>query len=205
MKHRNYIKNVIFFIGPPASGKDTQVEILAKELKGKLLTTSSLLKDFFYRNKKKFININNKKINLPLEEKKMLNGKLVDSNLVLYVLLNNVLNLTKKYNLLLFAGSPRTLKEAKEEFRFFNSHNINFVTVFLDIDEQEIIKRALKRSRVDDKRAIITKRINFYKRSTLPAIRFLAKHNVLLSINGKGTILQVHKRILRALTNCLHI
>lgn len=205
MRHKPSIKNIIFFIGPPASGKDTQAEILAKELKGKLITTSSLLKDFFRRNKKKILNIYNKKIDLRREEQKMFNGKLVNSSLVFYVLLNSILSLTKKCNLLLFAGSPRTLKEAKEEFIFFKNHNINFVTIFLDIDEREIIKRALERSRVDDKKTIVIKRINFYKRNTLPAVKFLAKHNVLLSINGKGTILQVHKRILRALTNCLHI
>ncbi|BCX15554.1 MAG: hypothetical protein KatS3mg097_446 [Candidatus Parcubacteria bacterium] len=205
MKHKHFFKNIVFFIGPPASGKDTQAEILAKELNGKLLTTSSLLRDFFSQNKKKFLYFNNKKIDLRREERKMLNGKLVNSNLVLYVLLNSILNLTKKYNLLLFAGSPRTLKEAKQELTFFNTHNINFLTIFLDIDEKEIIKRALKRARIDDKKAIVLKRINFYKRNTLPAIKFLAKHKVLLSINGKGSILQVHKRILRALTNCLHI
>ncbi len=193
-------KKLIFLVGPPASGKDTQGKLLTKKLKLKFCVTSQLLRDFFHKNRKKYLTIKGKLYDLNKEKEKMEKGVLVSSELVLYVILNKIRELTSQKNFhgLVFAGSPRTLREAKVEYQFLKNNFPNdFVFVFLDVSQKEIFKRSLKRGRKDDVTEIVKKRIVAYKKDTLPAINFLKKLGVLVKINGEGGVKEIHQRIIK--------
>lgn len=204
MKSKNY-KNVkfkvIFFIGPPGSGKDTQGKILAKKLKGKFISVSYLLKHFLTKNKKKYFKINNKLYNLKEELNKLISGDLIDSNLVIFVLFKKISEIfNNKQNILIISGSPRKLIEAKKEFYFLNKFlSGKFIFIFLYISQKEIYKRLLRRKREDDTFEIIKIRIENYKKETLPAINFLLTKGVLIKINGEGKVKTIHQRIMRKL------
>ncbi len=196
MRYRRFI----FLVGPPASGKDTQGKLLAKKLKIKFCVTSQLLKEFFQKNKKKYLLIKGKLYDLNKEKEKIKKGDLVSPEIVLYVLLNKIKELISQRNFrgVVFSGSPRTLKEAKVEYQFFkNNFPGDFIFIFLDVSFREVIKRSLKRGREDDTLEIIKKRIEAYQKETLPGIEYLKKQGVLVKIKGEGKVKEIHQRILK--------
>lgn len=190
---------VIFLVGPPLSGKDTQGKLLAKKLKGKFFVTSGLIREFFEKTKKNYLKIGNKNLDLKKEKEKLKTGDLVDSLLVTQVVLDKIKENLNKKNLII-AGSPRRLFEAKREF-YFLKENLpqSFIFILLDVSQKEIFKRALKRKREDDALEIVKKRIENYKKETLPAINFLNEKGVLIKVKGEGRVLKIHREIIEKL------
>lgn len=190
---------VIFLVGPPLSGKDTQGKLLAKKLKGKFFATSALIREFFEKTKKNYLKIGNKNLDLKKEKEKLKTGDLVDSLLVTQIVLDRIKENLNKKNLII-AGSPRRFFEAKREF-YFLKENLpqGFIFILLDVSQKEIFKRALKRKREDDALEIVKKRIENYKKETLPAINFLNEKGVLIKVKGEGRVLKIHREIIEKL------
>lgn len=192
-------QKIIFLIGPPLSGKDTQGKLLAKKLKGEFVVTSGLLKNFFEKTNRNYLKIGNKNLDLRKEKGKLKTGDLVDSLLVTKIVLDKIKENLNKKNLVI-AGSPRKLIEAKKEFYFLKEHlPQGFIFIFLDVSQKEISKRALKRKREDDDLEIVKNRIENYKKDTLPAIKFLNEKKVLIKVKGEGKILKIHREIIEKL------
>ncbi len=191
---------IIFLVGPPASGKDTQGKLLAKKLKGKFVATSDLLRNFFNQTKKRYLKIQNKIYDLKKEKEKLEKGFLVDASLVSYIVLERIKKALAKKETLVISGSPRRIFEAKQEFYFLRKYlQENFIFIHLDISQKEIYKRCLKRGREDDQMEIIKTRIENYKKETLPAINFLKEKGVLIKVNGEDKVLKIHREILKKL------
>ncbi len=193
------MSKIIFLIGPPLSGKDTQGKLLAKKLKGKVYATSDLLREFFEKTNKRYLKINNKFFDLYKEKEKITKGLLVSSEIVLKVVLDKINEFLEKKKNLVLAGSPRKLKEAKIEYEFLKNRGVEFKVIYLVVSQKEIFKRALKRKRQDDDLEIVKRRINEFKKDTLPAIEFLKQKGVLIKVNGEGDVLKIHREILKNL------
>ena len=126
------MKNIIF-IAPPAAGKGTQSELLVNNYKYNHISTGDLL-----RNKQ------NDGSKLGNELKELLkSGKLVDDEIVTNLLKEKLVSIDGPF---ILDGYPRNRKQALELDKIFNELNINnYVGIYLDVDEDTALKRALGR------------------------------------------------------------
>jgi adenylate kinase len=81
------------------------------------------------------------------------------------------------------------------------------VMINLEVDQEELIARLLKRGetsgRSDDNLETIQKRINVYECQTAPVIDFYKAEGSYRGICGTGTIEEIFERISEALDPCL--
>ncbi|GIW66342.1 MAG: hypothetical protein KatS3mg095_0240 [Candidatus Parcubacteria bacterium] len=192
---------VIFLIGKPACGKDTQADLLVKNLKFKKITTSEELDIFLKKYNKKYFHLGKIKINIDKQIKNKNKGKLVAYRLVSWLVNKLIIENIKKGNSIVFAGSPRSLFEAKNALKILNKLNIKYQFIYLKTSDQTIIKRMFKRAkikkRVDDNLRIIKERLKIFKKEVIPMINYLKSKKVLKIINGEVSINQVYKRLVK--------
>ena len=101
-------------------------------------------------------------------------------------------------------GFPRNLQQVKNlnELLIKLDHTID-IAIYLKADENELIKRLIKRSkdsgRSDDKIEIISKRQKVYREQTSPIIQYYKIAGILIEIDGIGTIEEITKSIIAAI------
>lgn len=127
------MKNIIF-IAPPAAGKGTQSALLEEEYGYKHISTGDLLRAEI-----------NKKNELGTRIEEIISkGELVSDDIITE-LLRNELNTVKNEKFIL-DGYPRNIAQAETLNKIFSELNIeNYVTIYLDIEEELAKKRALGR------------------------------------------------------------
>lgn len=197
------MSKVIFFTGPPASGKDTQAKLLAKKLKAVRITTSLAIERFFKKYPKGYLKINNKIFNIRKEREKRFKGGLYSPEVVGYIVSEKIKKYAGKKNLII-SGSPRLIEEAKIEIKTLreNFSPKDYVFIFLNISEKEILLRVKKRRRkIEDEEEVIKKRIENFKKYVLPTVNYLKKRKLLIEINGEGNVKEVHQNIVNILKN----
>jgi adenylate kinase len=190
------MNKVYFLSGPPLSGKDTQAKLLAKKLKAKVLTTSKVIEDFFKKHKGNYIKIGKRVFDIRKEQAKRYSGGLYSPFLIGHILLRKILELINKSDLVI-SGSPRTLEETKIIIKGLKENKIDFKVILIKISEEEIFKRAIKRKRgEEDFQNIVKRRIENYKKYTLPALNYLKRRKKVVEVNGEGKIREIHFDIL---------
>lgn len=205
----------IIFLGRSGSGKGTQLELLKKEFHLVEIDTGALLRSFvkkrgyFYQQVKEIIK----------------KGQLVPFWLVVSLWLNKILPLPLSRGLI-FEGSPRQLKEAKilhEVLRWLGREHL--VVIYLNVPEKEVMRRlSLRRicarcgkeyslefnphlthcpacggkliRRPDDYPQAIQNRMTYFKKNLIPVIKYFKAQNLLVEVNGLGSVEEVHQRIL---------
>ncbi|MFN3301530.1 MAG: adenylate kinase family protein [Patescibacteria group bacterium] len=203
----------IILIGPPASGKGTQAELLAKKLKLPLISTGN----FFRWQIKKNTSLG-KKIKKIVER-----GKLVPDQITNKIIEKEIKS-KKKF---ILDGYPRNLNQAN----YLKSLTDIDIVFEIWISKKEILKRLTGRRvcscgatyhliyappkndeicdkcgrklfiREDDKKTNVLKRISIYQKETKPLIDFYRKEKKLIKINGQQPILKVFKDIIEKLKN----
>ncbi|GIW65962.1 MAG: adenylate kinase [Candidatus Parcubacteria bacterium] len=191
---------VIFLIGKPACGKDTQADLLAEKFNLKKITTSKELEYFLSHYKKKYFKIGNIKINL---KKQLINknkGKLVSYRLISFLVNKLIKENIKNGNSIIFAGSPRSRYEAKNAIKLLKKLNVDYYFIYLKIRDKTAIKRMLIRSKIekraDDNLKTIRLRLKLFKNEIMPMINYLKSKKNLNIVNGEGSIKQVNKRLI---------
>jgi len=126
------MKNVIF-IAPPAAGKGTQSELLVENYKYEHISTGDLL-----RNKQ------NDGSDLANQIKELLKtGKLIDDEIVTELLKEKLVKINGNF---ILDGYPRNIKQASILSDLLSELDINdIVVIYLDVDEDTAMKRALGR------------------------------------------------------------
>jgi len=218
-------KWAVILIGPPGSGKDTQVELLVKELKFVEIRTSKIIED-----KLKAADPNDPVMNREKDLKK--SGQLNTSSLVEEWVIEKIEEVGKSDSRLIANGWPRKVIEAEIEMSAVNKYYPkDFVKVIcIELSEEESVKRNSKRrvceknghpipnfpeykdvtmcpedgslviTRQDDNLDIARHRYGVYKEFTEPVIDFLSKQGYnLVTINGEQPIEDVHCDILNKL------
>ena len=123
----------IIFIAPPAAGKGTLSEKLVAKYGYKHLSTGDLL-----RAEIKKENDLGKKI-----EEIISRGELVSDDIITELLKNELKATDSKF---ILDGYPRNIAQAETLKGIFNELNIeNYVTIYLDLEEELAMKRALGR------------------------------------------------------------
>lgn len=103
-------------------------------------------------------------------------------------------------DILMFGSSPRKINEAKIIDQLMSgSHRPMPVPVYLKIDDDESMKRLLKRGRDDDKPEVIKERLLMFKQYVEPILDYYGDR--LVTIDGNDSIEEVSQRLLGALNN----
>ncbi len=215
----------IIMIGPPGSGKDTQVELLARELQFVEIKSSQIIKD-------KLANADPNDAVMNHEKELKNSGQLNTSELVQTWMVERIEEVGKTAQGLLANGWPRKIQEAEVEMtaveKYYPKDAIKVVSI--EISEEESVKRnSLRRVceqnghpifhtkenenltvcpqdgspiivRTDDASETIKKRYQVYIAETQPVIDFLSKKGYSLAIiEGEQPIEDIHRDILNKL------
>ncbi len=166
------MKKHILFLGAPGAGKGTQAELLSQTYSYLHLSTGELLR--------KEIEMNTA---LGIQVKDIMNrGELVSDELVLKIVKQNLLKDNKGW---ILDGYPRNLSQANSLNEVLNKINQPLELVFyLDIPEEVLIKRLLLRGRKDDTEETIKTRVDIYKKTTEPLIRYFKDLSLLEYIDA---------------------
>ena len=186
------------FFGPPGSGKGTQKDLLTGFLEGKtgdfpvVIETGQLLRDFIAKKdtlvKQCLANVMEK-------------GGLVPSAFPISGWVQVLLSEVGNCEHIIIDGAGRKLLEAiiiVELLQFFPDSHIH--VVYLEVPDDEVMERLLKRGRADDKEDIIKTRLEKYKDTktgTTASLDFLRKSTdvVFHTVDGVGPIEEVHQRV----------
>ncbi len=183
----------VILMGPPGVGKGTQAKRIVDKFGIIHLSTGDILRTEVSGH----TNLGNK------AKKFMDAGQLVPDELLLNMMENRLQQNDCKKGYLL-DGFPRTIPQAEglELILKKINHSINYV-VSITADENELVKRLVLRGkesgRSDDTEEVIKERQQVYWKLTSPLLDFYRERNLLVEVNGLGTIPEIAKRILNVL------
>lgn len=190
--------NMVLF-GPPGSGKGTQSAKVAEKYGLAHISTG----DIFRREI-------SEKTELGLKMKNLIeNGQLVPDDFLIEIL-ENAMAKYKNVNGFVFDGFPRTIRQA-EDFDLLMKKNDDSVSlvVALDVNDEEIISRLLKRAieegRIDDTEEVIKNRLDVYNNQTSPLIELYKKQNKFESVYGIGSIEEIFDKICKVVDEVIRI
>ena len=177
------MKKHLLFLGAPGAGKGTQAELLSQITSYLHLSTGELLR--------KEIEMNSI---LGLEVKDIMNrGELVSDELVLKIVRQNLDKDNKGW---ILDGFPRNLPQANSLNYVLTEINQPLELVFyLDIPEETLIKRLLLRGRKDDTEETIKTRIDIYKKTTEPLIKYFNDLSLLEHIDADRDLKTISSEI----------
>jgi len=205
------MKNIII-LGPPGSGKDTQIEEMAKYIDFELISAGDILRKAAEKNEKLHKIIDN--------------GGLVDDAIVLAAM-DKSLSTVAPDKGVVFDGFPRTLRQAESLGEILLHHGRNLDTVvYISLEEAAIVARLSRRQvctlcghnvhngsekcaicggravrRHDDEPAIIINRVQTYLENTLPLVNYYRNKGIIIEINGEQSITAVASDIKNHLVN----
>lgn len=180
--------NIVLF-GPPGSGKGTQGNNLLKNNYVNIIAGDLL------RNEKKSGSDLGNEIASIIDD-----GNLVPDEMITRIIEKRISELeytwgeTKNF---LFDGYPRTIGQADSLDTMVEIEK----AIFLDVNEEETIKRILERGKEsgredDQNETIVRTRITNYKRETEPLKEFYKQQGKLIEIDGSKSIDEVYQDIL---------
>lgn len=170
-------KTIVFF-GPPGSGKGTQAVRLAASLGIPQVSTGDLLRGHVARGTELG------KIAKPIME----SGALVSDDLVTRMLRERLAEPDAAAGAL-FDGYPRTVPQAESlDALLAESDRKVDAVVFLDVPDEPIVARLVKRAQVegraDDTPETIRERLRVYREKTAPLADRYRKAGVLVAVDG---------------------
>lgn len=172
----------IIVLGSQGSGKSTQADLLAKNLKVFHLQTGAL-----------FRKIARGKTELGQRIKEKLDkGKLVSDQDTMKVV-EKELGGERYQKGVVLDGIPRNLKQARALKLKIDR------AFYLDVSDRKGIKRLMLRKRVDDTPELIKERLRIYHLETEPILAYYQKKGILERVDGERPIEEIHKDILERL------
>ncbi len=187
--------NLILF-GPPGSGKGTQSEKIIEKFHLVHLSTGDLLRSQIAQ-----------QTALGLEAKKLMDkGQLVPDEVVVGMI-STALEENPQAKGFLFDGFPRTAAQAEalDSLLEIKKKPVK-VMLALDVSEDELVKRILKRGqssgRSDDTdETIIAARVAEYKNKTEAVADYYRKSDKVVMVPGEGSIEEIFARLSAEIEN----
>lgn len=218
-------KKELIFLGPPACGKGTQTEKLAKYLDFPHVDTGSLLR----------AEIKNETPDGKVAKSYIDKGNLVPLDLVAKIIKNR-LSQEDCENGYVLDGYPRSLEQADKldviNKEINGDEKVDFRAIYFDIDTNVLVERIVNRrscpvcgeiynlefkppkvaghcdndgaeltQRKDDTREVAQARFETYFHETAPLIDYYKKKGVLKTIDANGTIEEVWERLLKVVND----
>lgn len=185
--------NLVLF-GPPGAGKGTQSSNIIKEFGLIHLSTGDIFR----------ANIGNSTDLGKLAKSYIDKGQLVPDEVTIDMLKSEV-NKFDDPKGFIFDGFPRTKVQAEALDKFLAEKNSKIAgMIALEVPEDELKerlrKRAINSGRTDDADPkIIANRIDVYNKETAPVKVFYKQQDKLHLINGKGSIEEITKAIVKTI------
>ena len=180
---------ILIVLGKSGSGKGTQVAILAKRHNLKIISSGALL-----RQRAEQDDFVGRRIAEILAQ-----GGLIPTPVIFHMWLHEleVARDDKHISGIIFEGSPRKLYEALmlEETLWFYNLDVNTQVLYLDISDEEAVKRLLARGRADDTETAIRSRLAWFDAEVMPAVNFYKEKGKLIGVNGEQSIQDVEKEV----------
>ncbi len=218
-------KKELIFLGPPACGKGTQTEKLAKYLDFPHVDTGSLLR----------AEIKNETPDGKVAKSYIDKGNLVPLDLVAKIIKNRLSQQDCKNGYVL-DGYPRSLEQADKldviNKEINGDEKVDFRAIYFDIDTNVLVERIVNRrscpvcgeiynlefkppkvaghcdndgaeltQRKDDTKEVAQARFDTYFHETAPLINYYKNKGVLKTIDANGTIDEVWERLLKVIND----
>jgi adenylate kinase len=179
----------VVFLGPPGSGKGTQAQLLARDLGVPAISTGDMLREAVANGSEL-----GRRVRRIMEA-----GELVGDDLMAEVVRERLASEDTDRGFLL-DGYPRTAPQAEtlRSILVAASDTLDHV-VFIDVPEEELVRRALLRQRVDDKEEVVRERLRVYRERTQPLVDYYRSEGLLRQIDGNRPVDAVRRAILDAL------
>ena len=182
----------LILLGDPASGKDTQAELLANGFDLKLVGSGEYLR----KNMKRKDRLGR------LIRDTVGRAKPAPVSLIKQFLKNEVTKAPKSKNLV-FVGTPRLKPEAQFLVKFLKQKKRDYLALYINLPVKEILKRSYSRLRHDDlKAASIRKRIKWHKEQMGKTLDYFRRLEKLREIDGNKSIVKVALSICKAINEC---
>ena len=185
----------IVFLGPPGSGKGTQAAQLAKRLSVPAISTGEILREAVRQ-----------KTSLGQKAQAIMeSGELVPDQLIVDLIAERLAQRDARGGFIL-DGFPRTLAQGRA-FETMLSGNGDALSAVLNfsVPEAELTERMLGRAaaegRADDRPETIRERLRVYREKTEPLVGFYRDRDLLVEIDGVGSVEEVAGRVDEAVSS----
>jgi len=184
----------LLLIGPPGAGKGTQATQLAEAFGIPAISTGDIFR----------YNVTND-TELGLKVKAFMDaGEYVPDSLTNAIVADRLAE-TDAGGGFLLDGYPRTTDQVQELDRLLQASGTALdVVVLITADTDEVVARLLKRAeeqgRADDTAEVIRHRLSVYEEQTAPLIDVYSARDLVVTIDGLGSVQDVTDRILGALS-----
>lgn len=186
------------FFGQVGSGKGTQIKLLTTYLNNKDN------KEVIYGGTgdafRKILSTDN--FTAKIIKDSVIKGELQPDFLTSALFTNILISSIEEDKHLITDGYPRTVPQSESfeaMMKFFKRENIKII--FIELSEEEAMKRNLLRAREDDTEEGLRRRFNEYKNNVIPAINYFKEKDgyEIFHINGEQIVEDVHRDIIKAL------
>lgn len=188
----------VVLLGPPGSGKGTQSKFLVEKFGFIQISTGDLLRD----------QVQQKDSSMGKEISEIMNnGELVPDEIVIKLIIEKI-TIFKEKNII-FDGFPRNINQAKVLDESLEKISVSLdKAIFINVDYEILKERIISRinesgddnKRSDDNVQTLVKRIDVYKKNTLPIVEYYKEKGILSEINGMLKIEEVSQQILKIIS-----
>jgi len=195
---KDYPRALIIF-GAPGVGKGTQIKLLEGYLVKNGQEVLSIGTGGLFRDMME----NETSTTRDLVADAMMKGDVLPVFLPISLWSQKLREAYQKNAVLIADGFPRRSIEAQVLDTAYDFYGIDTVKVVsIGLDDEEIVTRLMSRGRGDDTREVIMHRLDQYRQETLPVMDYFkenAQRYRITSINGSGTVDEVHEAIITQL------
>jgi adenylate kinase len=184
----------IVLLGPPGAGKGTQAVLLSKSKKIPHISTGEIMREAV-----------SKGTEIGLKVKSFLDkGDLVPDALVMELIKERLQRADCQSGFLL-DGFPRTVEQARGLDDLLEKIDQQLThLVEISVSESVLLDRIKKRGaqgsgRSDDNDVVAARRLQVYWDQTAPVTGYYQKRGTVKSVDGLGSVDEVHDRLLRAI------
>ena len=177
----------------PGAGKGTQADFIADKYNVVHISTGDVLREAVKN-----------ETEVGLHAKSFMDkGELVPDSVVIEIIKQKLSSMDDIKFML--DGFPRTVPQAEALEDMLGELGVSLdVVVFLDVDDEEVVQRIMKRQeledRKDDSEDVVRNRLNVYREQTSPLGEFYDNKGILKKIDGVGTVEDISGRIDEVLT-----